>query len=173
MPAEPILVPAIQLLEAIKQTLSGLNFQNLAGYPVTTVRHFFGRYASTDELSCISIRFLSQTDQEQGDKGYYTLDETIKNLSVDLVVEGLTPTEESEEDPTGLNPIMAIANAAADALVDASSAISALAHSISVVSIEPDEVNQTDVSRLTVAILISFRVSRDNPMRLLHAGLVT
>jgi len=174
MPA-PV-TPRARILMRMKSVLEAADLAGASGVANVKVRHTRHRWASVEERPCISLRMVS--DEPRGDDQYHTLQERVCELAVDMQVDADLQTEDSDLDPTGLDRLGAIANAALMVLKqrdpDAEDAdgftFYQVADEIVDLGVQSDDDNEADEGRFIHRIVVLYRTAIEDPNQLLAAG---
>lgn len=171
--ADPV-TPRARILIFIKGLLDFNDLSTLVGVPDIKVRHTRNRFSNTEERPCLALRLVS--DEPRDDARYHTIWERVNELHLDMQVDANLPTEISDLDPTGLDTLGAIANAAVTILKD-EEAVDAdgkklrdLCDDVVDLGVIPDEDAEADEGRFIHRIVVLYRTSNTDPNKLLAAG---
>lgn len=170
------MTPRVRILMRMKSVLDAADLSGLSGTANVTVRHTRHRWANVEERPCISLRMVS--DEPRGDDSYHTLQERVCELAVDMQVDADLQTEDSELDPTGLERLSAIANAALKVLKqrdpEAEDAdgnhLYQVCDQVLDLGVQSDDDNEADEGRFIHRIIVLYRTAIDDPSQLLAEG---
>lgn len=160
----------------MKGVLDNADLAGLSGVAGIKVRHTRNRYSNAEEKPCISLRVVS--DEPRAEDQWHTHLEKVCELAIDMQVDADLQTEDSELDPTGLDRLGAIANAALQILRQKDPpAADAEGHhlyevcdSIIDLGVQPDEDSESDEGRFIHRIVVLYRTDIDDPNMLLAEG---
>lgn len=168
--------PRVRILLRMASVLVAADLAGLSGVANVKVRHTRNRWANAEEKPCISLRVVS--DEPRADDQFHTHLEKVCELAIDMQVDAELQTEDSELDPTGLDRLGAIANAALRVLRqrDPPSLDAAGKHLYEVcdgivdLGVQPDEDSEGDEGRFIHRIVVLYRTDIDDPNLLLAEG---
>lgn len=169
----PPVTPRVRILERMKGVLEHADLEGMSGVADITVRHTRSRWANPEEVPAISLRMVSD---EPRDGIYPSAWERLNSMEIDLQVNANLQSEDSNLDPTGLERLSQIANAAVTVLkdVDATDADGAklrdVCDDVEDHGVVPDEDNEADEARFIHRIVVLYRTSNTDPNTLLAAG---
>lgn len=170
------MTPRVRILRRIKGVLDNADLDGLSGVANIKVRHTRHRWANPEEKPCISLRMVS--DEPRGEQQYHSMAERVCELAIDMQIDAELQTEDSELDPTGLERLGAIANAALMVLKqrdpDAQDADGATLYQVcdDVVDlgVQSDDDNEADEARFIHRIIVLYRTAIEDPNLLLAEG---
>lgn len=161
------MTPRVRILERMRQLLLAADLDGMSGTANVRVRHTRHRWANAEEKPCISIRMVS----DEGQDHYPTQGERRNELEIDLQIDADLQTEDSELDPTGLERLGAIANAAIKVLKDGEPDPAAnLWDDVVDAGVVADDDNTADEARFIHRITVLYRTAIEDPNILLAAG---
>lgn len=152
--------PCVELLGDMKTAMEAGDWETNVGLAVK-IRHFRHRRTGQDERPCVSILFNSDGPPEEFPP-YISHSEKIMQMEVVLVADADLPSEESEEDPTGLAILNRMLAYALMLLRDPANGFSTKVHEIVDGLKDLDDSSQADKGRLTRALSVIYRVSSDD-----------
>jgi len=166
--------PRVRILMRIKDVLDNADLAGLSGTANVTVRHTRHRWANVEERPCISLRMVS----DEPDDDYHGMQERRNMLAVDMQIDADLQTEDSELDPTGLERLSAIANAALQVLKakepraedPAGATIYDVCDEIVDLGVQSDDDNEADEGRFIHRIIVLYRTAIEDPNLLLAEG---
>lgn len=166
--------PRARILIRMAGVLRNADLAGLSGVANITVRHTRNRWANAEEKPAISLRMVS--DEPRDDDQYHTLQERVCELAVDMQVDADLQTEDSELDPTGVDRLGAIANAALAVLKDRNQldadglSLYLLCDGVLDLGVQNDDDNEADEARFIHRIVVLYRTDVDDPNVLLAEG---
>lgn len=163
------MTPRVRILLRIEALLNHADLAGMSGVADIKVRHTRNRWAAPDEKPCISIRMVSdETDADPVTQG-----EVQHELIIDLQVDADLQTEDSGLDPTGIERLGQIANAAMTVLLDRDAedadgnVLRGLCDGVIDGGVQPDEDSESDEARFIHRIIVLYRTSIEDPNLLL------
>ena len=162
--------PLVRILKRIKSLLDAADLAGLSGTPGITVRHYRGRHANPEERPSIGLRMVAD---EVNTESYVTNDERLCYLSLDLIVDCDMASEDSDIDPTGLERLGRIANAAVAVLKDETAVdgegniLRALCDAVVDEGVEADDNFEADEARFIHRLVVLYRTAINDPNLLL------
>jgi hypothetical protein len=163
--------PHITLALAIEAAGNAVDYLGRAGIAGNvTIRHARNRKPVRAEKPCMSIIIVS--DDYQPDEADRNDWEQVRELIVDLQADLDLDTEDSGDDPTGLDKLSRFVAAFVAGLKDPEmpTYLGGLCDWIRVGALEPDDRSTPDDGRMTRAIHVLYRVRSDDANVLLAQG---
>lgn len=156
--------------------LVGLHLPAVSGVSDVKTRHTRNRYANAEERPALSFRMVS--DQPRDQPQYHSMWEVVRELEIDMQVDADLPTEDSEEDPTGLDTLGWLANCALKILKDDDRQypsadgryLEDMIDDVIDAGVIPDEDSEADEARFIHRIVVLYRTPVNDPNKLLAAG---
>ena len=148
------------------------DLEGRAGLPGITVRHTRNRWANSEEKPAISIRMVAD---EVNTEAYVTQSERLCYLSIDLQIDTELQTEDSEIDPTGLERLGMIANAALAILKDPELTTAdglfmrGVCDDVVDEGVQADDDSEADEARFIHRVVVLYRTPINDPSILLAA----
>lgn len=169
----PLETPRVRILKRMKALLDHADLAGMSGVANITTRHTRNRWASPDEKPCISLRMVSD---EVETEAYHTQSERLCYLNVDIQVDAELATEDSALDPTGLERLGQMANAALRVFKDTEATdadgnkLRDLCDDVADEGVQADDDNEADEARFIHRIVVLYRTAIDDPNLLLASG---
>lgn len=172
------MTPRVKILMRIAAVLvnPANDLEGKAGVANIKVRHTRNRWANPKEKPCLSIRLVSDEVMEAQDVSIYG--EQRNDMQVDLQIDADLQTEDSDLDPTGLERLGSIGNAALMILKDQDGEVADadgnklydVLDEIVNLGVVPDEDSEGDEARFIHRISVLYRTSTRDPNVLLATG---
>ncbi len=168
--------PPVRILMRMKEIAEAAKLGTTLGLEKEfTVRHFRGRKADYTERPSLGIRWML-SDRDEEEQSAHTHSEICWRMEVDLVVDMNLPAEDEDaDDPsaradlTGWDHLTAAAAMFANLFLDPDGPFIGFVDDCIPGRLDPDEDSKPDQGRLAIALIVLYRTSATDQMRLLTA----
>lgn len=156
----------VEILGMSKEALDVGDWETNTGVDNVTIRHYRHRKNAIGEKPCIGLLFLGDGPPEE-DTFNLSHSEALRQMDFQLVVDCDIPTEDSDEDPTGLETPGRLMAYGLKLLKDPAGPLYPNVHEVFDGPKDLDEASTPDKARMTRTISVLYRVkSEDEDVRL-------
>lgn len=168
--------PETQILERMKRIAIDAHLGKTLGLDKEfTVRHRRHRDAIYTERPALSIALVA-VDVNEEEQAYHTPNENCWRAEIDLIVDMDLPAEDEDardtsgaQDLTGWDHLTTAARMFANLYLDTDGEMFTVVDDVRPGKIDPDEDSKPDQGRLAMSVIVLYRTSARDTMRLLNA----